>query len=266
MLTEPDRSKEIAEQIKARKVFESQQRIKKLRQSLTKTKEGTTDEEARKNYIVWLTKVQDVEPKQIEITGAYPRDACIRRLKGSNVFGVVVNPKGTVVALDLLKGSQYPLFNQEANKELSDRTFANDTERPKPYQVKVNYEYDPETCPSLTLPSIRRAEEKQQAPEPEPTPVPKPEPAPEPTPEPEPEPAPEPEPIPQPEPAPKPKPAPEPTPEPEPEPEPTPEPTPEPEPAPERKPLRDRLRDIPLPDLDPSKLKDIPLPDRPGNN
>ena len=220
--TEP---KETVEQFKARKVAESQERIKKLRQSLTK-KEGTTDEDARKNYIIWLAKVRDVEPEQIEITGAYPRDACIRRLKGSSVFGVVVNAKGEVVALDLIKGSEYPIFNRAANQELGDRTFNNDIEKPKPYQVKVNYEYDSEICPSLTLPSIRRAEE-QQAPEPEPESVPTPAPA-------------------------------------QPEPEPAPEP--QPEPQPEEKPLRDRLRDVPLPDLDPSKLKDIPLPDRPNFN
>ncbi|MEL6927842.1 MAG: energy transducer TonB [Cyanobacteria bacterium J06600_6] len=254
--------KETAEQIAARKVVESQKRIDNLRRSLTKTKKGTTNEEARKNYIVWLAKVQDIEPKQLEIKGAYPRDACIKRLKGSSVFGAVVNAKGEVVALDLIKGSRYPLFNQQANKDISDRTFANDTGEPKPYQVKVNYEYDAEICPSLTLPSIRRAEEKQQAPEPKPEPTP----APKPIPEAETKPEPKPESTPTPEAEPKPTPEAETKPEstPTPEAEPTPEPKPEPEPTPEPKPLRDRLRDIPLPDLDPSKLKDIPLPDRPN--
>ena len=273
------------EQIAAQKVAESQKRIDNLRQSLTKTEAGTTDEDARKNYIAWLAKVKAVEPDNIEIEGSYPRDACIRRLKGSSIFGVVVNAKGEVVALDLIKGAKYPIFNQQASKDLGDRTLDNETEQPKPYQVTVNYEYDPEICPSLTLPSIRRAEEKQQQetekqspepeaqPKPEATPKPEPEATPKPEPEatPEPEPEPEPEATPEPEPEAQPEPAPEPEPEaqPEPEPEVTPEPEPEAQPEPENKPkpsLRDRLRNIPLPDRKPSDLKDIPLPNKPNLN
>ena len=235
------------EQITARTEAAFQERIRNMRQNLTDTEAGTTDEEARKNYIAWLAKVRDIEPDRIEIAGVYPRDACIRKLKGSSVFGVVVNAKGEVVALDLIKGAKYPLFNQQASKELSDRTFDNQTESPKPYQVTVNYEYDSEICPSLTLPSIGRDEEqKQQA---EPTPQPQPAAKPEPTPEPTPEPIPQP----QPEPAAKPEPT------PQPQPEPAPEPAPQPLPS-----LRDRLRDIPLPDRKPADLKDIPLPDKPN--
>ncbi|MEM6611687.1 MAG: energy transducer TonB [Cyanobacteria bacterium P01_C01_bin.72] len=235
------------EKIAARKVATSQERIAQLRQSLTKT-DGTSDEEARKNYIVWLAKVQDIEPDTIEIEGIYPRDACIKRLEGTSVFGVVVNGAGKVVALDLLKGAKYPLFNQQASKDISDRTFENQTANPKPYQVQVNYAYDAEICPSLTLPSIRRAEQQKQqqtAPPPEAKPAPVPKPEPTPVPEAKPEPAPKPEP----------------TPVPESKPEPVPVPKPEPD-----RPLRDRLRDIPLPDLNPSQLKDIPLPDKPNFN
>lgn len=235
------------EQIAAQKVADSQERISKLRQSLTQNDAGTSDEDARKNYIVWLAKVQDVEPENIEIVGTYPRDACIKRLKGSSVFGVVVNAKGEVVALDLIKGAKFPIFNQQASKDLSDRTFDNTTEQPKPYQVTVNYEYDAEICPSLTLPSIRRAEEKQQ--QTEPTPEVKPAAEPQPAPEVKPE-------V---KPAPKVK--------PEPQPAPKVQPEAKPKPAPEVKPLpslRDRLRDVPLPDRKPADFKNIPLPDRPN--
>ncbi|MEL6581373.1 MAG: energy transducer TonB [Cyanobacteria bacterium J06621_12] len=245
------------EKIAARKVAASQERIANLRQSLTKT-DGTSNEEARKNYIVWLAKVKDIEPDKIEIEGSYPRDACIRRLKGSSTFGVVVNGAGEVVALDLLKGSKYPLFNQQASKDIGDRTFDNQTENPKPYQVQVNYQYDAEICPSLTLPSIRRAEQ-------ETTPPPKPKPAPTPVPEAKPETQPEPAPTPEPTPVPEAQPEPTPTPEPTSVPEAQPEPAPIPEPKPNRS-LRDRLRDVPLRDLNPSQLKDIPLPDRPKFN
>ena len=237
------RPPETPEQIAARKVARSQERIQKLRQSLTKTNNGTSDEEARKNYIVWLAKVQDIEPQQLEVVGTYPRDACIKRLKGSSVFGVVVNAQGEVVALDLIKGAEYSIFNEQASKDISDRTFDNETEKPKPYQVKVNYEYDADICPSLTLPSIMKQEQAPALePEPEQTPASELEPAPEskttPTPESEPEQTP--------------------TPEPEPEQTPTSEP-----PSPS---LRDRLRNVPLQNLDPSQLKDVPLPDRPDFN
>lgn len=213
------------EQIAARKVADSQKRIGNLAQSLTK-KAGTTDEAARRNYVTWLAKVEDVEPDNIEIEGTYPRDACIRRLKGTSVFGVVVNAEGEVVALDLIKGAKYPIFNQQASTDLSDRTLDNDTEQPKPYQVTVNYEYDPEICPSLTLPSLRTQEKPKPEPEP-PTPTPAP--------------------------------APEPKPEAESKPQPQPKPQPQSKPLPS---LRDRLRNVPLPNRKPSELKDIPLPDK----
>lgn len=246
------------EQIAAKKVTESQQRINQLRQSLTKNEDGTSDEDARKNYVAWLAKVQDVEPESIEVRGTYPREACIRRLKGTSVYGAVVDVEGNVVALDLIKGAQYSVFDKAAGEEIIKSVFDNDTEKPKPYQVTVNYEYDAEICPSLTLPSIRKREEAQKEQEqtepkstPAPTLTPKPKPAPAPKPKPEAKPAPTPEP------------------KPKPEPEPVPAPASAPEPEPEPKPLpslRDRLKDIPLPDRKPSDFKDIPLPDKPSFN
>ena len=260
---QPDaKPKPTPEKIAAKQAANSRQRIKNLSQSLTKNEAGTTDEDARKNYVAWLAKVADIKPNAIEIVGTYPRDACIRRLKGSSVFGVVVNAKGEVVALDLIKGAKYPIFNQQGSRDLAKHIFENETAQPKPYQVKVNYEYDSEICPSLTLPSIRRAEEKQK---PQAEPIPKPAPAPAPAPKPEPEPTPSPAPAPKPEPKPEPKPVPEAKPKPvaapEPKPAPVPAPVPEPKPLPS---LRDRLRNIPLPDRKPTDLKDIPLPDRPN--
>ena len=268
------------EQIAARKLADSQERIQKLRQSLTQTEAGTTDEDARKNYVAWLAKVEDIEPDKIEIKGTYPRDACIRRLEGTSVFGVVTNEQGQVVALDLIKGAKYALLNQQASQELSDRTLDNPTDKPKPYQVTVNYKYDAEICPSLTLPSvINRGQQPEPQPQAAPEPQVDPKPEAETTPEPELKPPVQPEAETTPEPELKPPVQPEPTPEveptPEAEPEVQPEPTPEVEPTPEAEPevqpepkakpsLRDRLRNVPLPDLDPAKLKDIPLPDRPN--
>ncbi|NJO94695.1 MAG: hypothetical protein HC775_02130 [Hyellaceae cyanobacterium CSU_1_1] len=241
--TEPKtKPQDTPEVIAAQKVATSQQRIASLRQSITPTKEGTSNEEARNNYLLWVAKVKEIQPKgsnlpeEIEIKGTYPRDACIVKLKGSSVFGVMVNTAGEVVALDLLKGSKYPIFNQQANQDLRSRLFKNDTNKPKPYQVEVNYEYDPEICPSLTLPSIRQPEIKQS---PQPASVPLPKPATQSKPKPEPVPA--------------------------PKPATQSKPKPEPVAAPDNSSpsLGDRLRNIPLPDLDPERLKNVPLPEKP---
>jgi hypothetical protein len=233
-----------SEQITAIKAASSQNRVSNLSQGLKKMETGTTDEDARKNWLAWVSKVKDTKPEQINILGAYPRDACIRRLEDSSVFGVVVDETGTVVALDLIKGAKYPIFNQLASQDISDRTLDNKTKKPKPYQVTVNYKYDPKICPSLTLPSIRRAEETQKTqPVKEPTPAPAPAPAPKPQPTPISKPA------------------------SKPQSQPAPAPKPKPQFQPERKPLpslKDKLRNIPLPNLDPSELKDIPLPDKPN--
>lgn len=223
-------------EIAAAKVDNSQQRVSKVSQNLTKKKNGSSDDDANKNYLAWVKKIREIKPDNIEVKGIYPRDACIRRLKGTSVFGVVVNPKGEVMAIDLIKGATYPIFNRQGAKDLSRIVLENKSEAPKPYQVTVNYEYDPETCPSLTLPSIRQAEEKSQ-----PTPEPAPKPAPKPTPTENQAP----------------KPAPKPTPTPKPKPEVAPKPAPKPL-------LPDRLQDIKLPDKKPADLKKVPLPAKPN--
>jgi outer membrane biosynthesis protein TonB len=253
--TKPEESPEV---IAARKVTQSQQRIASLNQSLTKTKNQTSNDQANRNYVDWVNKVNGVPSGEIKIKGTYPRDACILKLQGSSVFGVVVNAKGQVVALDLLKGSEYPIFNQQGNQDLRGRIFDNDTNKPKPYQVKVNYEYDAEICPSLTLPSLRRTEKQAPKPQPKPEPVPTPKPQPKP------------EAVPTPKPQPKPEAVPTPKPQPKPETVPTPKPQPKPEtvPAPDNSSpsLGDRLRNVPLPNLNPAQLKDIPLPKKPDLN
>jgi outer membrane biosynthesis protein TonB len=244
----PNQPQPTPEQIAAIKAASSENRVGNLSQNLKKISTGTTDEDARKNYIAWVSKVKEIKPEKIEILGTYPRDACIRRLEDTSVFGVVVDKTGAVVALDLIKGAKYPIFNELASQEISNRTLENKTKKPKPYQVTVNYKYDSEICPSLTLPSIQKAEEVQPTPPvKESTPAPAPAPIPAPKPEPAPIPAPKPAPQPQSQPAPAPK--------------------PKPKPQPQRKPLpslKDKLRNIPLPNLDPSDLKDIPLPKKPN--
>ena len=143
-------------QIAAQRQQKLTQDVRELSRNLQKSTEETTNEEARKNYVAWLSLIKEVEPEELTFIGTYPRDACIRRLKGTSVYGALVNTEGEVTDLELLKGAKYPIFNQQAGRDISARNLANDTEKIKPYRITVNFEYDPEICPSLTLPSLRR--------------------------------------------------------------------------------------------------------------
>ena len=134
--------------------------IRDVSQGLQKQNRGTTNEDARRNYIAWLSRIEKVEPESIEIAGIYPKDACIRRLDGTSVYGVLIDAESQVVGLELIKGAEYPIFNEQASENIQQHEFTNDTEEIKPYRVTVNYQYDAEICPSLTLPSLRKQKPK----------------------------------------------------------------------------------------------------------
>ena len=116
---------------------------------------NTTNEEARKNYVAWLEEVRDVKPEQVTLIGVYPQDACIRKLEGSAAYGVTVNPQGKVTDSQLIKSAGYPLFNQQGLKQIQARSFANTTSNPKAFHVYVNFSYNPDICPSLTLSRVK---------------------------------------------------------------------------------------------------------------
>ena len=143
-------------QIAAQRQQKLTQEVRELSRSLQQSTAETTNEEARKNYVAWLSLIKEIEPEKLTFKGTYPRDACIRRLEGTSVYGVLVNTQGEVTNLELIKGAKYSIFNQQASKDISSRDLTNNTEKTKPYKITVNFEYDPEICPSLTLPSLRR--------------------------------------------------------------------------------------------------------------
>lgn len=163
------------EQIAAQRQQQLDRGVRNLSASLKEEKIGTTDEEARKNYVAWLNEVGTSQPEKLDLKGTYPRDACIRRLEGKTVFGIVVNPQGQVIDLDLIKSGGYSIFNQQASEDIAARPFKNDTDKPKPYQVTVDFKYDPEICPSLSLPSLARDKQPTTETEEPKTPKPKPE-------------------------------------------------------------------------------------------
>ena len=126
----------------------------RLSSMLQQDASNTTNEEARKNYVGWLKDVEEVKPQQVTLTGVYPKDACIRKLEGTTTYGVTVNAQGKVIDSRLIKSGGYPLFNQQALTQIQERSFANSTGGSQPYHVYVNFNYNPDVCPSLTLSGV----------------------------------------------------------------------------------------------------------------
>ncbi|MBL1210434.1 TonB family protein [Geminocystis sp. GBBB08] len=121
---------------------------------LQKQSENTSDEDARKNYVAWAKEVQDVTPQQITLTGLYPKDACVGKLEGTATYGVTVNSSGSVINSQLIKSSGYPLLNDQALRQIRSRNFTNNSGGSQPYHVYVNFLYDSQICPSLSISNI----------------------------------------------------------------------------------------------------------------
>jgi TonB family protein len=121
---------------------------------LQKDTQNTSDEDARKNYVAWAKEVQNVAPQQLTLSGIYPKDACVGKLEGTAAYGVTVDSAGSVVNTQLIKSSGYPLFNDQALRQIRSHGFANDTGANKPYHVYVNYNYNAQICPSLSISNV----------------------------------------------------------------------------------------------------------------
>ena len=184
--SEPEEEKPTPEQIAAVRNQQLDQNLRDVSKGLQKSSTPTTNAEAQRNYVEWLSKIKQATPESITLVGTYPRDACIRRLEGQSVYGVVVDATNQIVAIDLLKGAQYSVFDRQAAQDVQKNNFGNESQELKSYSVTVDYKYNSEICPSLTLPSIRRKQEAESKPKPAPTPEeakPTPEANPEPVPE-----------------------------------------------------------------------------------
>jgi TonB family protein len=127
------------------------QNYQSLASKLEKNTENTTDEEARKNYVSWAAEVKNVQPKEINLTGIYPKDACVRKLEGTTTYGVTVNPQGSVINTQLIKSSGYNLFNNQALTQIKNYKFANNSDVSQPYHVYVNFNYSNQVCPSVSI-------------------------------------------------------------------------------------------------------------------
>jgi TonB family protein len=121
---------------------------------IQKQSENTSDEDARKNYVAWATQVKNITPQQLTISGIYPKEACVGKLEGTTTYGLTVNPSGNVINSQLIKSSGYPLLNDQALRQIRSRNFANDSGGEQPYHVYVNFNYNSEICPSLSISNI----------------------------------------------------------------------------------------------------------------
>ncbi|MGQ4646175.1 TonB family protein [Lyngbya aestuarii] len=141
-----------------RAVVALSEELRQRRNSIRADGTNTSNDEARKNYVAWLDSVNQKQPEvnqattePISLTGTYPRDACVRKLQGTSVYGVSVDSNGKVTDSQLIRSSGYQIFNDQARADIKGRSFANPTGKPKLYRVNVQFAYNPQTCPSLTL-------------------------------------------------------------------------------------------------------------------
>ena len=122
--------------------------------NLTLDLTNTTSSEEQENYTNWLAKIEIVDSVDLSIEGNYPQDACPLKLKGTTVYGVLVDEKGQITELDLIRSGGYGIFNQQAREDILTRRFDYDKNQSKAYRVSVNFAYNQQICPSLTLPGL----------------------------------------------------------------------------------------------------------------
>jgi hypothetical protein len=128
-------------------------------ESLVADRENTSQTEVRANEATWRQKVKVAQPTQLVLSGTYPKTACMGKLEGTTVYGVLVNAQGKV-ATDpyrpyLIQSAGYPVLNQQALQDLQAQNFKNNTGKLEPHQIVVNYKYDPKVCPSVAIAQSR---------------------------------------------------------------------------------------------------------------
>ena len=126
--------------------------ISQIRQSIKADNRNTTPDEARRNDVAWRAQMQqNVKEKELSLTGTYPKAACLKQLKGTAIYNVLVDGNGKSTNLDLIRSAGYPIFNDQARQQINSHSFEKAGE-PRFYQVSVNFEYNQKICPSLKVP------------------------------------------------------------------------------------------------------------------
>jgi TonB family protein len=134
--------------------------IKERRHLLMEDSTNTTPIEANRNWLTWVEAVRDVNPQSKSLTATYPKDACLKKLEGTAVYGVLVNSDGAIADVELIQSSGYGVFNEQAQETINKHTFG-EFSQPTPFQVTVSFSYDSETCPSLSVADSSSASDEQ---------------------------------------------------------------------------------------------------------
>lgn len=125
--------------------------IQARRDNLRSNPIDTTDAEAEENNAQWLASVT-ARPRALEIPGQYPEDACLRRLSGTSIYGVEVQPDGTVTNVELIRSAGHQIFNDQARSQVTSLGFPS-VNRPTPFKITVPFTYDRNQCPGLAVPA-----------------------------------------------------------------------------------------------------------------
>ncbi|NER19394.1 MAG: TonB family protein [Symploca sp. SIO1C2] len=126
-----------------------EEKIKRMRASITPNEENTSPEEAEEN----IKKLQEEwnqdesAATQASVLGSYPTLACYKKLEGTSVVGVLVGSDGKATQQQLIQSAGYPLFDEQAQQDIQSRSFENKTGESKFYRVNVNFEYNKDICP-----------------------------------------------------------------------------------------------------------------------
>ena len=156
---EPNGQSPLDEQRRQQLMWEMRERLR----SLEADKSNTSNEEAMRNNLAWLARVQKTNPNAlnelnqpnqgsrgittVNLTGNYPATACSRQLAGTAVYGVTVDAQGRLSSEpQLIKSAGFPIFNQQAAREVSLTRFNNPSGASRSYHVRVSFAPNPEVC------------------------------------------------------------------------------------------------------------------------
>ncbi|ARI80579.1 energy transducer TonB [Microcystis aeruginosa] len=157
--SEPNGQSPLDEQRRQQLMWEMRERLR----SLEADKSNTSNEEAMRNQVDWLARVQKSNPNAlnelnqpnqgsrgittVNLTGNYPATACSRQLAGTAVYGVTVDGQGRISSEpQLIKSAGFPIFNQQGAREVRLTRFNNPSGESRIYQVSVSFAPNPEVC------------------------------------------------------------------------------------------------------------------------
>ncbi|MBZ8182400.1 energy transducer TonB [Oscillatoria salina] len=117
-------------------------------QNLETESSNRNNQQAKAKSPTWETTVAQIPPQEQKLTGIYPENACAKKLEGNVIYGVLVDSQGNIADLELIKGTAYQVFNQQALEQIKERKFAPATGQAQPYKINVEFKYNQANCPA----------------------------------------------------------------------------------------------------------------------